>query len=518
MPSALQSMPRLVGRYLMSGPIALGGMASVHLGKLNGPVGFRRTVAIKHMLETYAANPQARAMLIDEAHLAARVNHANVVQTLDVVEHEGEVFLVLEYVHGESLDHLLQRAQELGRRPPLRVVCAVLVGVLRGLHAAHEARSEDGQPLELVHRDLSPHNILVDVHGIARVLDFGVARARGRLQATQDGQLKGKLAYLAPEQIHGDSSRRSDVFTAGVVLWESLVGRQLFQGTSEGDLLSRVLLCKVPALDSQGLTEPALQAVLDRALDRDPSRRFSTAAEMADAVEACGCASSAEVGAWVRELAGELLETRARALEALEQLPAVAVLQGPAAGAPTGTERGLHSRGRLLGATAGVTLTLAGVGVAALWWQRPPPAASGRAPSPPATAATAAPLPPLTEGVRASASMPLGDQGRGRSASLSAEAAVHRDASGSPVPPGPPLVRELEQPPTVEELEPTLELGFGQDRGTPAPVPAAARPVRRGTLAAAATRVDPCSPPFLLDDAGVRRRKPECPPARRGER
>ena len=308
----------------MSVPIAVGGMASVHLGKLNGPEGFRRTVAIKRMLQSYASNPQARAMLIDEARLSARVSHVNVVQTLDVVDHQDELFLVLEYVHGESLDRLLGRCRELGQPPPVPVVVAVLAGVLRGLHAAHEAKSEDGQPLELVHRDLSPHNILVDVHGVARVLDFGVARARGRLQATQDGQLKGKLAYLAPEQVHGNASRRSDLFAAGVVLWECLAGRQLFQGDSEADLLSKVLLCKVPSLAAVGLNEPALQAVLDRVLDPGPERRFATASQMADALDARGAASASEVAAWVTAMAGAALSRRAQSLEELERLPATA--------------------------------------------------------------------------------------------------------------------------------------------------------------------------------------------------
>ena len=320
---------RTIGRYLMSGPIAVGGMASVHLGKLNGPVGFRRTVAIKRMLQTWSSNPRSRAMLIDEARLAARVSHANVVQTLDVVEHEDELFLILEYVEGQTLDHLLERVREGSGRAPRAVVIAILGGVLRGLHAAHEARGEDGQPLELVHRDLSPHNIIVDVHGVTRVLDFGVARARGRLQATQDDALKGKLSYLAPEQVHGETSRRSDLFTAGVVLWECLAGRQLFEGNSEADLLSKVLLCKVPTLESLGAGDPPLQAILDQVLDRDPERRFSSAGQMAEALEACGAAGASEVGAWVRGLAADTLADRARVLEVLERAPIAATAVPP---------------------------------------------------------------------------------------------------------------------------------------------------------------------------------------------
>lgn len=314
---AAPPVTRIVGRYVLGGPIAVGGMASVHLGRLDGPVGFRRTVAIKRMLGAFAGSPQARAMLIDEARLAARVQHGNVVQTLDVVEEGDELFLVLEYVHGESLERLLARCRELGRRAPVRVITAVLVGALRGLQAAHEVKGEDGKSLELVHRDLSPHNLIVDVNGVARVLDFGVARARGRLQGTTDGQLKGKLAYLAPEQVHGEASRRSDLFTIGVVLWECLAGRQLFEGANEAALLSQVLRCRVPPLAAEGVNAPGLQAVLDRVLQREPEERFATAAELADALEACGMASASEVAAWVQELAAEVLRERQQLVESL---------------------------------------------------------------------------------------------------------------------------------------------------------------------------------------------------------
>jgi serine/threonine-protein kinase len=328
-------------------------MASVHFGRLNGPVGFRRTVAIKRMLQAFAGSPQARAMLIDEARVAARISHANVVQTLDVVEEGDELFLVLEYVHGQSLERLLARAKELGQRPPVRVVTAVLVGALRGLHAAHDARGEDGKPLELVHRDLSPHNVIVDVNGVSRVLDFGIARARGRLQSTGDGQLKGKLAYLAPEQVHGDSSRRSDLFAAGVVLWEALAGRQLFQGETEAALLSQVLRCQVPKLSAKGVDAPALQKVLERALEREPEARFATAAEFADALEACGVASQGEVAAWVNALVGEGLAARAKEVDALDSLEVEAAAPSPKA----------RSRWPVV-----VAIASAGVVAAALWW------------------------------------------------------------------------------------------------------------------------------------------------------
>ncbi|MDP3498712.1 MAG: serine/threonine-protein kinase [Myxococcales bacterium] len=356
MSSQLTDSPRSIGRYLMAGPIAVGGMASVHLGRLEGTSGFRRTVVIKRMLAS-SSDTEARAMLLDEAHLASRIQHANVVQTLDIVEDGPELFIVLEYVHGESFDVLLKRAMELGQRCPSRIATAIVAGALRGLHAAHEAKGEDGQPLELVHRDFSPSNVLVGADGVPRVLDFGVARARGRMQGTRDGQIKGKLAYLSPEQVHGEASRRSDVFAAGIVCWEALTGRRLFDAPSEAEVLSKVLLCRVPSLeDEEG--GAALQAVLDRSLEREPEARFSTAMEMAQALEAAGVASTAEVASWVTRHASTSLQSRQSALEALDRVvvaPVEKLLAPP------------RSRVPVIAGVVAVALVTAG---AALFWPR----------------------------------------------------------------------------------------------------------------------------------------------------
>jgi serine/threonine-protein kinase len=301
---------RAVGRYQLVHPLATGGMAHVWLGREG-----RHAVAVKQMLPAFASDKAARAMLADEARVSQRVQHPNVVRTLDLIESGGELFLVLEYVLGESLDRLPP--------PPPKVALAVVAGALRGLHAAHESKAEDGAPLELVHRDVSPQNIIVDVAGTARVLDFGVARARGRLQATREGQLKGKLAYLAPEQVHGTASRQSDLFSAGVVLWELLSGKRLFDAESEAEVLSKVLLCQVPPLE-------VAQSVLEKALAREPSQRFATAAEMADAIEALGVASPGEVAAWLRTSAGPALAEREAMLTARRR-PSLALAAIPLA-------------------------------------------------------------------------------------------------------------------------------------------------------------------------------------------
>lgn len=301
---------RRVGRLTLGGTIARGGMASVHVGRLDGTAGFARRVAIKRLHD--ANDPQLVAMLLDEARMSACIHHPNVVSTLDAIVEDDEVFVVLEYVHGESLARLFAKTSARGERVPLPIAAAVVVGALHGLHAAHEAKGDDNQPLEIIHRDVSPQNILVDTNGNARLLDFGVAKARGRQQVSEQGTLKGKVAYMAPEQVHGHVSRASDVFSMGVVFWEALAGERLFQGKSDGEVLAAVMLAKVPPLRSRAeAVSEALEAVVRRSLRRRPEDRFPTARAFADAIEAnVAIASTAEVAAWLDREAGDVLAKR----------------------------------------------------------------------------------------------------------------------------------------------------------------------------------------------------------------
>lgn len=311
------SPPTFIGRYRVFGELAAGGQASVRLGCFAGPAGFVRAVAIKRVRSDHADSAKARAMLIDEARLASRVQHPNVVQLLDVVDDGPELVLVMELVQGESLARLCRQSAG-GAAPPLAVAIAVIAGALRGLHAAHEAVDAEGQPLHLVHRDLSPQNILVDVHGVPKVLDFGIAWARGRQQdETRDGTFKGKLAYLSPEQVHGTSDRRSDIWAAGVVLWECLTGKRLFVGENDGALLSSVLSAVVRRPSEFNHEVPnALDAIVLQALAREPNARFGTAAAMAEALEHLGGASQQQLAGWVQSRAGAAIErTRQRVRE-----------------------------------------------------------------------------------------------------------------------------------------------------------------------------------------------------------
>ena len=309
-----------LGRYTLFDKIASGGMAAVYFGRLVGAAGFTRTVAIKRLHPHLTEEHDFVSMLIDEARLSARVRHPNVVQVLDVIETDSDLCLVMEYVHGESLAKLLRAARDRNARTPLPIASAVMTGVLLGLHAAHEATSDRGEPLNIVHRDVSPQNILVGTDGVARVIDFGVAKAANRLHTTRDGALKGKFAYMAPEQLMGTVSNRTDIYAAAVVFWETLVGRRLFIAEEQVDVFAQITTGKVVA-PSHHVPEipPELDAVVMRALAVDPSARFATAREMADALmRVVPPAQSTEVGAWVTEVATESLSKRLVQLSGIE--------------------------------------------------------------------------------------------------------------------------------------------------------------------------------------------------------
>src|SRR5438270_1864420 len=192
-----------VGRYTVHGELAAGGMATVHIGRMGAAGGFAKLVAIKRMHPQFAKDPDFLAMFLDEARLVTRIRHPNVVQSLDVIVEGGEVLLVMEYIHGDALSRINRVLRSQQARIPLRIAVAIISGVLHGLHSAHEAKSERGEPLGIVHRDVSPQNVLVGTDGAPRVLDFGVAKAAGRTQQTREGQIKGKLSYMAPEQLRG---------------------------------------------------------------------------------------------------------------------------------------------------------------------------------------------------------------------------------------------------------------------------------------------------------------------------
>jgi serine/threonine protein kinase len=263
-------------------------MATVFLARLSGVGGFQRFVAIKRLHPHLAREPEFIEMFLEEARLAARIHHPHVVPILEIGTSDHGYYIVMEYVEGDTLGRLLARSAQTGVRLPTKVGLRVVIDMLAGLDAAHELKDDDGNPFGIVHRDISPQNVLVGVDGSARLSDFGVARATSKLSTTRTGQLKGKLAYMSPEQARGDKDidRRADIFASGIVLWEVLACRRLFKGEGEADTLNRVLHEAIPPVRSVAAMVPAaLEAVVAKALERDRSKRYATAAEFADALE-----------------------------------------------------------------------------------------------------------------------------------------------------------------------------------------------------------------------------------------
>jgi eukaryotic-like serine/threonine-protein kinase len=301
--------------------LAAGGMATVHLARLLGEAGFSRTVAVKRLHPNFAQEQEFVAMLLDEARLVARIRHPNVVPMLDVVREPNELFLVMEYVHGESWSRLISGSLKRSQMVPIPITSAIAIDTLNGLHAAHEARNERGEPLGIVHRDVSPQNAMVGVDGVTRVLDFGVAKASGRLQSTQNDELKGKLAYMSPQQIMGEGvNRRADVWSAAVCLWESLTGMRLFRAEVQATVVVKVLNDEIlPPSKYRPEISKELDEVVLRGLSRDLEARWATARDMAIALERVSPPATARaVGEWVAELAGEALSSRATRIEEIE--------------------------------------------------------------------------------------------------------------------------------------------------------------------------------------------------------
>lgn len=318
---------RQLGRYEILTQLASGGMASVYIARAQGVAGFERLVAIKVLHPHLAYEQEFISMFLDEARLAARIRHMHVVPTLDISDSPGDgYFLVMEYIEGDHLGALLGRAAKQGERLSQPFVCRVLFDTLQGLSAAHRLTDEHGKPLKLVHRDVSPHNILVGTDGIARLTDFGVAKADVRMASTRAGQFKGKLSYMAPEQASsGETDQRSDLFSIGIILWESLTGRRLFKGESNAATLNKLLNGTI-AKPSQICPElEQFDDVVMKALSRNPNGRFQNADEFAEALDKAaarsGVAKTRDVAEVVRALDAEKLQDeRQRVRDAIEML------------------------------------------------------------------------------------------------------------------------------------------------------------------------------------------------------
>jgi serine/threonine protein kinase len=382
-------------------------MATVYAVRQVGAHGFERIVVMKRVHPHLVQNREFHDMFLDEARLSSLVKHPNIVHVIDVAEDQGELFLIMEYVESVSLAQLIRGLERERIPPPL--VTRILCDVLAGLNAAHEAVDLRGNAMNIVHRDVSPQNVIVGVDGTSRLIDFGIAKASSRLTPTTTGMLKGKFGYMAPEQIRQQAlDRRVDVFAAGVVLHEALTSSRLFAAGDEADALLGVLVREVPDPSSvvPGLPKE-IDAVVQRALARDREERFATTGDFARALEAaCPPASPREVASLVGRVCADTLRERRQRLQAALDLPVggtpVTGLAGPAPvevpiGRPAGYAREWR-RGMLVGA---LVLFAAAVGVAITFGRsRPPPEPAVASSSVPAATSS---LPPTTEPTSTSA-------------------------------------------------------------------------------------------------------------------
>lgn len=298
--------------YELLGRLALGGMAELYLARSRAADGRDQVVVLKRILPHLAEDPEFVRMFRDEAYLAATLSHPNIVKVFDIGKHGEDYFFTMQYVHGENLRAILRKAQKSGTAIPLPHVLTIALGITAGLHYAHEQVDHDGKPLKIVHRDVSPTNVLVAYDGAIKIVDFGIAKAAAGTHITQAGMLKGKASYMAPEQCRAESvDRRSDVFAIGILLFEMTTLTRLFRGENELAILHQVLTGAVPPPSTrrQGYP-PALERIVLKALQTDPQRRYQTAAELqADLTEFARShgltPSNASLGQYLRSLFGD---------------------------------------------------------------------------------------------------------------------------------------------------------------------------------------------------------------------
>lgn len=283
----MSSVPLIDGKYELVEIAGEGGMATVFRAVVRGAAGFQRTVAVKRIRPEFRALKNYIDMFIEEARVGSELNHPNIVQVHDFVSFEGMYYLIMEWVDGIDLGTLQSLFLRAGKQLSWQLVAAIFIGALRGLGAAHDRRTADGEPAPVIHRDVSPHNILVGANGVSKLTDFGLARARDRAYSlTVPGTVKGKLSYLAPEVTLGKpNSFASDLFSMGVVMWEMLVGTRLFEARNDLDVFKKIRACQVPPLGPLRPDVPlAMAAIISRALSLDPAKRYASAGEMATAL------------------------------------------------------------------------------------------------------------------------------------------------------------------------------------------------------------------------------------------
>ncbi len=515
-----------LGRYTLVRRLGKGGMGEVFLARATGARGFEKLVAIKRILPQYSASRQVVNMLVDEARISVRLNHPNVVQVLelDVDEAADAHYIVMEYVDGHALSRLLRRIKKRGERLEPLVACGIVIAVLDGLHAAHTQKDDDGRPAGIIHRDISPQNVLLAMNGQVKVIDFGIARARDRLEATQGSQVKGKLRYMAPEQIKPSLAgstgidHRVDVFAAGTMLFELLAMRSRYTQQTDLEIIDAILEEAPPDLAAEGVIDAELMAIVATALQKERRKRFKDAAAFAAALRGYLYArdpafSPERIARWMRRCftdEGEVEEpapapvaARARVTEKPRGRRRSAADDGDDGVVEEQTQTQLQAvppspptkppprrgRGRwpavAAGALVGAAILLGLVG-AVRFAMRPralpggavvTSSSSSSAPAPPATAASTTPA-------------------------VAAPSAAPAPASPPPAPPPPPTGRDGDEVELVVEVAPATARFWLAYRPEPRYVSPGRLPVKRGDavdLMFEAEGYEPVRRQFLVD-------------------
>jgi serine/threonine protein kinase len=338
MPNMPTTEPRTFGRYQLFDRVGVGGMAEIYLARARTELGGARLVVVKQILPSLSGNEKFAEMLISEAKLAARLNHANVVQVFDLGRHEGVLFIAMEYIEGFDLNELLRRCARSSVPLPIDFALLIVMEALRGLSYAHRLTDDAGAPLGIVHRDVSPSNVLISFEGEVKLCDFGIARANDMADLLSEDVIKGKASYMSPEQARGDAlDARADLFALGIILWELLSGRKLYKTNNDGrSLLDLARKAEIPPVPSRGLPhEDRLHAIVHKALAPARDDRYPSAQAMLRDLEdyvasARLVASPIRFGEWLRDNFGENIiesrRSRERAAKAMEHGPA-AVLE-----------------------------------------------------------------------------------------------------------------------------------------------------------------------------------------------
>lgn len=491
-------------KYRIILPLGQGGTADVYLAAAQGPRSFRKLVVLKILKDCLASDPEFRSMFLSEARLAARLHHANVVQTNEVIDEAGAPIMVMEYLEGQPLSQVIVRGKSAGFT--LGMQLRVLADALGGLHAAHELADFDGAPLWVVHRDVSPQNLFVTFEGQAKVLDFGIAKLERSIVETEIGTVKGKLRYMAPEQIAGEKlDRRADLYAAGVILWEALAGGRMWRGVAEPEIRTRVIAGDLPPLPEAGgpgleggpAAARLLREICRRALSLRPEDRQPSALALADELESAlrhfpGAATSREIGATVARLFEDVrAKTKAEIERKLAGLSFASAPEIPLP--PTLRADRRRTRSRLAG-FVGMGLALATLGVLAARGLRrtqgAPPAREARVPThvPEASPPNASFLPPApipepspTRTTPATSVLPPAHRGWRSPKDGSSRPVARRAGLDDPVAAAPLPVREV-----------------------PAPGNVAA------TTAHSAGPAPDCAQPFFVDVDGIKKFRREC--------